>query len=212
LPASAKEISGFNKASQFIYNAATKTNFMKVAANASAIHLATHAIVDFNEPNNSYIAFFRQTSTDDNYKVYAEELYNLQLQKTQLVFLSACETGTGKLSQSEGALSLSRAFAFAGCPDIITSLWKAEDRTTAYISEKFYYYSDKGYSYASALQRAKKDLLNDDAMSQFHTPQYWSNLILIGDVQEEKSFSPVWIAVVAVTVIIVLLILKARKK
>jgi CHAT domain-containing protein len=73
--------------------------------------------------------------------------------KAQLVFLSACETGTGKLSQSEGALSLSRAFAFAGCPDIITSLWKAEDRTTAYISEKFYYYSNKGYSYASALQQ-----------------------------------------------------------
>lgn len=211
LPASVKEISGFNKTSQFIYNAATKSNFMKVAANASAIHLATHAIVDFNEPNNSYIAFYRQTGTDDNYKIYAEELYNLQLQKTQLVFLSACETGTGKLSQSEGALSLSRAFAFAGCPDIITSLWKAEDRTTAYISEKFYYYSNKGYSYASALQHAKKDLLSDDAMSQFHTPQYWSNLILIGDVQEERSFNWLWIVAIAIASLIVLLILRRKK-
>jgi len=212
LPASVKEISGFNKASQFINGAATKANFMKAASNASAIHLATHAIVDFNEPNNSYIAFYRQSNTDDNYKIYAEELYNLQLQKTQLVFLSACETGTGKLSQSEGALSLSRAFAFAGCPDIITSLWKAEDRPTAYISEKFYYYSDKQYSYATALQKAKKDLLNDDAMSQFHTPQYWSNLILIGDVQEEKSFNWLWVVITAIASIAVLLVLKKRKR
>lgn len=212
LPASVKEISGFNKTSQFMYTAATKSNFMKAAGNASTIHLATHAIVDFNEPNNSYIAFYRQSNTDDNYKIYAEELYNLQLQKTQLVFLSACETGNGKLSQSEGALSLSRAFAFAGCPDIITSLWRAEDRTTAYISEKFYYYANKGFSYASALQRAKKDLLNDNAMSQFHTPQYWSNLILIGDVQEEKSFNWLWIVVAVITSIIVLLILKGGKE
>jgi len=211
LPASVTEISGFNKTSQFINNTATKSNFMKTAANASAIHLATHAIVDFTEPNNSYIAFYRQTNTDNNYKIYAEELYNLQLQKTRLVFLSACETGTGKLSQSEGALSLSRAFAFAGCRDIITSLWKAEDKTTAYISERFYYYSNKGYPYASALQRAKKDFLNDDAMSQFHTPQYWSNLILIGDVQQEKSFKWLWLVVTVIASIIVLLILKMRK-
>jgi CHAT domain-containing protein len=211
LPASVKEISGFNKASQFIYSSATKSNFMKVAASASTIHLATHAIADFDEPNNSYIAFYRQTSTDDNYKIYAEELYNLQLQKTQLVFLSACETGTGKLSQSEGALSLSRAFAFAGCPDIITSLWKAEDRSTAYISQKFYYYSNKGYSHASALQRAKKDLLNDNAMSQFHTPQYWSNLILIGNVQEEKSFNWLWVVAFAIALLTVLFIFKKRK-
>ena len=131
--------------------------------------------------------------------------------KTQLVFLSACETGAGKLSQSEGALSLSRAFAFAGCPDIITSLWKAEDRTTAYISQKFYYYTNKGYSYASALQRAKKDLLNDNAMSQFHTPQYWSNLILIGDVQEEKSFNWLWVFAFVIALITVLFIFKSRR-
>ena len=71
--------------------------------------------------------------------------------------------------------------------NIITSLWKAEDKSTAYISEKFYRLCKKGYTYAEALQKAKTDFLNDETMSQFHSPDYWSHLIFIGDVQEEKS-------------------------
>ena len=63
------------------------------------------------------LLFIKTIITDIVYKIFAHELYNLQLPKTQLVFLSACETGSGKISQSEGALSLSRAFAFAGCPE-----------------------------------------------------------------------------------------------
>lgn len=211
LSSSLKEISGFDKHDQYIYNAATKSKFIKVSGNASAIHLATHAIVDFTEPGDSYIAFYRQSPTDNNYKIFAQELYNLQLPKTQFVFLSACETGTGKLSQSEGALSLSRAFAFAGCPNIITSIWKAEDKSTAYISERFYHYTNKGFSYAKALQQAKKDLLNDDSMSQFHSPQYWSNLIFIGDIQDEKQMSNIWlILVVAALIILIALIFRKR--
>ncbi len=197
LSSSAKEISVFPKQSQFINSTATKNKFLSAAKNASVIHLATHAVVNFNEPSDSYIAFYENTNEDSSYKIFAHELYNLQLPQTQLIFLSACETGSGKISQSEGALSLSRAFAFAGCPNIITSLWKAEDKSTAYISEKFYAYINKGYTYAEALKKAKTDLLNDASMSQFHAPQYWSHLIFIGDVQPEKTTGKVWFIILA---------------
>ncbi|MBV9961857.1 MAG: CHAT domain-containing protein, partial [Parafilimonas sp.] len=197
LSSSAKEISVFSQTSQFINNTATKNRFLSSAANASVIHLATHAVVNFNDPANSYIAFYKNSNADSNYKIFAHELYNLQLPQTQLIFLSACETGSGKVSQSEGALSLSRAFAFAGCSNIITSLWKAEDKSTAYISEKFYAYVDKGYTYAEALQKAKTDLLKDASMSQFHAPQYWSHLIFIGDVQPEKTTGEIWLSIFA---------------
>ena len=72
--------------------------------------------------------------------LYAPEISNLKLDSTQLVILSACETGTGQLVKGEGLMSLSRAFAYAGCPDIITSLWKAEDKTTAFLTQQLHYY------------------------------------------------------------------------
>lgn len=203
LSSSAKEISVFPEHQQFLSNAATKSKFLSLADDAAIIHLATHAVVDFNEPLNSYITFYKKNNTDNNYKIYAHELYNLQLPKTQLVFLSACETGSGKISKSEGALSLSRAFAFAGCPNIITSLWKAEDKSTAYISDRFYSYVNKGYTYTQALQKAKTDLLNDASMSQFHTPNYWAHLIFIGDIQQKNTTGEIWIIVAIVITLII---------
>ncbi|HEY1871689.1 MAG TPA: CHAT domain-containing protein, partial [Chitinophagaceae bacterium] len=211
LPASLDEISSFPKSAQLVSDNATKEKFFTASTTASVIHLATHAVVNFKEPENSYIVFYEKNKTDSDYKIFAHELYNLQLPRTQLVFLSACETGTGKLSQSEGVLSLSRAFAFAGCPNIVTSLWKAEDNSTAYISKKFYSYVGKGYSYAQALQKAKTDLLDDATMSQFHSPVYWSHLIFIGDVQQEKSFAWIWIIAGCVVVIIALLLFHRKK-
>ncbi len=206
LPFSSQEIASFSQSSKEIDSAATKKEFVSAASDATVIHLATHAVVDFSEPENSFIAFYEQNNQDTSYKLFAHEVYNLQLPKTQLVFLSACETGSGKVSQSEGALSLSRAFAFAGCPNIVTSLWKAEDKSTAYLSEKFYSYLRKGYSYAQALQKAKTDLLQDETMTQFHSPPYWSHLIFIGDVQEEKSSFWLWAIVAGIVVIAAFLI------
>ncbi len=208
---STEEISVFKKQSQFINTNATKNKFLQTSVKANLIHLATHAAVNYNEPAESYIAFYPSNNIDTTYKMYARELYNLQLTKTKLVFLSACETGSGKVSQSEGALSLARAFAFAGCSNIITSLWKAEDKSTAYISERFYKYLDKGYSYAEALQNAKTDLLHDATMSQFHSPKYWSHLIFIGDVQRRKSKSSIWISFLTIFVLAVLIFVFTRK-
>lgn len=212
LSSSLDEISGFEKEQRLTGNRATKSMFKTIAANAHAIHLATHAVADFSEPGNSYIAFYPYSETDSAYKMSAHELYNIHLPHTQFVFLSACETGSGKLSQSEGALSLSRAFAFAGCPNIVTSLWKAEDKSTAYISERFYGYVSSGYTYAKALQRAKNDLLQDESMSQFHSPVYWAHLIFIGNVQKEASARWLWISIACLIIITFMVFVYRRRK
>lgn len=205
LISSSAEIAGFAQQDQLLNAAATKNNFIAKAPAASVIHLATHAVVDFSNPAESFIAFYPAGNTDSSYKIFAHELYNLQLPDARLVFLSACETGTGRLSQSEGALSLSRAFAYAGCENIVTSLWKAEDKSTAYISNKFYEYLRKGYTYADALQQAKIDLLKDPAMSQFHSPQYWSHLVFIGNMQQQSTSVFTWVAIVAVCIMIAIM-------
>jgi len=212
LPFSAEEIKDFPLESRLMNAAATKENFINSVPAATLLHLATHAVVDYETPANSYIAFYNKGTADSSNKIFAHELYNLQLPKAQLVFLSACETGSGKVSQSEGALSLSRAFAYAGCPNIITSLWKAEDQSTAYISKRFYDYTEKGYTYTKALQQAKKDLLHDANMSQYRAPQYWSHLILIGEVQQQDSNTMLWLILAAVILLTsVLLYHRVRK-
>ena len=81
---------------------------------------------------------------------------------------------------NEGVISLGRAFAYAGCGASINSLWKADDKATAAILEKFYVYLESGYTKPKALQKAKLDYINSEAL--YTSPAYWSNLVLTGDI------------------------------
>jgi CHAT domain-containing protein/tetratricopeptide (TPR) repeat protein len=200
LPASKEETSNL-QGKIFTDSSALKNNFLSSANHYGIIHLATHASVDNEMPLRSFIAFYPVSgSNPDDCKLYAQEIYNLKLDSTQLVILSACETGAGKLVKGEGLMSLSRAFAYAGCPNIITSLWKAEDKTTAFITQKLHYYLDKGYSKDKALQQAKLDLLKSDEIDpRFKTPNYWAHLIFIGNYEpKHNSFNWWWIAIVII--------------
>ena len=69
---------------------------------------------------------------NDNF-LTAGELYNLNMD-AMLVFLGACNSGFGKINRGEGIMSLSRSFAYAGCPSIIMSLWSVPDDETATIT------------------------------------------------------------------------------
>jgi CHAT domain-containing protein/Tfp pilus assembly protein PilF len=181
LPYSAEEIAGL-PGKKLMGNQATKSNFLKHSSASSHIHLATHAVADGADPSRSHILFYPAKEAEN--RLYAHELYHTPFEKLDLVFLSACESGSGKMIDSEGIMSLSRAFSYSGCPNLITSLWKAEDHATAYISRKFYSHLGHGYSYAKALQQAKIDLLHDKEYAQFHRPIYWANLVLIGNVPQ----------------------------
>lgn len=190
LPASDKEIARL-EGLKFRGKEATKKRFLELSRTASVIHLATHAVANSNDPQRSFIAF--STDGDDGGKLYAHELRNTPLSKVHLVFLSACETASGRLIRGEGVMSLSRAFSSAGCLNVITSLWKAEDNATAYISVRFYAYLEQGFSLPEALRKAKLDLLHDGQYAQFHSPQYWSHLVFIGVPDETNINLKLWI-------------------
>ncbi len=164
---------------------ATKKKFLSLTNKYSVIHLATHAAVNNNDPNRSYIAFYPD---NNDFLLYAPEIYNLNLDSTQLIILSACETGTGQLVKGEGLMSLSRAFSYAGCSNIIASLWKAEDKSTSFIIKRLYHYLNKGHSKAKALQKAKIDLLNNKEIApSLKSPNYWGHLIYIGDYESDNT-------------------------
>ena len=171
---------------------ATKSNFLKYKDSVAIIHLATHGIANSEDPSRSFIAFYPDSAQDSSYKLFAHELYNTSMHQTQLAFLSACETAQGKLISGEGIMSLSRAFAFAGCPNMVTSLWKAEDHATAFISQRFYEYLRRGIGFPHALKRAKIDLLRNPDYAQFHSPSYWSHLIFVGAPQAPGGLNNVW--------------------
>ncbi|SHN07534.1 Tetratricopeptide repeat-containing protein [Cyclobacterium lianum] len=194
LPYSLEEIESL-PGNKLVGKEATKSRFLAAMGDHSILHLATHAQAFLENPYRSFVAFYPD-STD--FRLYLEELQYKRFEKTALVYLSACETNYGQVSASEGVLGISRAFAYAGCPNIITSLWKMEDMVSAFISARFYHHLDNGYTVAKSLQLAKTDLLVAPEMSQFRHPKYWAPLVYIGNpVGLEKNFSWKYIIIFA---------------
>ncbi|HEV3411001.1 MAG TPA: CHAT domain-containing tetratricopeptide repeat protein [Puia sp.] len=178
LPASGEEIAGLPGA-RYSGLQATKTLFLKELNRYPVVHLATHAVSSADNAAGSFIAFYPHKDTPIEDCLFLEELYGLNMNKTKLVVISACETGQGELVSNEGVISLARAFAYAGCGSSISSLWKADDQATSFILRRFYVYLQKGYKKSIALRRAKLDYLASGTVNK--SPAYWSHLVLIGD-------------------------------
>lgn len=137
------------------------------------IHLATHGVVDELNPELSQI-FLNPGSSDDG-SLYSGEIYNLKV-NADLVTLSACETGLGKISKGEGIIGLSRALVYSGANNIVVSLWSVADQSTSDLMIDFYDDIDNN-SYAMALQNSKRKMIQTEKYSE---PFYWAPFILIG--------------------------------
>ncbi|SFF16375.1 CHAT domain-containing protein [Spirosoma endophyticum] len=160
---------------------ASRSNFLKTSLDRPIIYFATHANTDDADPANSYIAFY-PGETD---KLYTDDIYNLPLSLTGLAVLGACETGSGQTMKGEGILSLARAFAYAGCPSVVTTLWKANDETTSFLTIRLHHYLSLGMATDQALQQARLDFFESPLFPKFDHPYYWANYILLG------NYSPV---------------------
>jgi CHAT domain-containing protein len=180
LPASGEEIAGL-PGRFFIDSGATKDRFIKEINRYPIIHLATHAVSSVDNASASFIAFYPKKRSFIDDCLFLEELYGLDMNATKLVIISACETGQGELVSNEGVISLARGFAYAGCASSVSSLWKADDRSTSFILRGFYKYLQKGYTKSKALRQAKLDYLNSDAINK--SPAYWAHLVLIGNTE-----------------------------
>ena len=141
------------------------------ASNYTYIHLATHGLMDINQPLYSYL-LFNSTEEDDGL-LTVNEVFGLDL-SANLVTLSACQTGLGDLSQGDEIIGLSRAFLYAGSPAVIVSLWSVADQPTAILMTNFY--KNLGnYSPQESLRIAQLEV-----MKQFPSPFYWAPFQLIG--------------------------------
>jgi CHAT domain-containing protein len=140
------------------------------------LHLATHGIFDEEDPDRSGLVMsFPSDSTHDGY-LEAWEIGKLEL-NAELVVLSACETGLGRLVRGEGLLSLPRAFFYAGANAVIVSLWKVPDESTSLFMKAFYRaLVQEKTTPAKALSLARKSLRADP---RFEHPFYWAAFVLL---------------------------------
>ncbi len=143
------------------------------------VHIATHGFINETQPDLSGLLMFPDSVGREDHILYAGEVYNLNL-SADLVVLSACETGLGKVASGEGLLGLSRAFRYAGANNLIVSLWKVQDRATADLMADFYqnHLNGEGSGFATPLRQAKLDMIRSETFSH---PYFWSAFVLIGN-------------------------------
>jgi len=156
---------------------ATESRAKTEAGNCGVLHFATHGNLDPNSPMQSFLTMASDNSEDDG-KLTLVEILRLPLKKqTHLVTLSACNTAMGENPSGLELISLARAFAMAGTPSLIASLWSVSDDATQELMKTFYANWGK-IDKAEALRQAQLTLM---AQPEFRHPFYWSPFVLIGD-------------------------------
>ncbi|KXK25078.1 MAG: Tetratricopeptide TPR_1 repeat-containing protein [Bacteroidetes bacterium OLB12] len=145
--------------------------------NYDLIHFATHGIVDEDNPDLSRI-FLQNDSEAEDGNLFSGEIYNLHL-NANLVTLSACQTGLGKISKGEGVIGLSRALVYAGAKNLVVSFWSVADESTSQLMTTFYQHliTTKETTFAEALRGAKLKMIRQQ---KYASPFYWAPFVLIG--------------------------------
>lgn len=161
---------------QFGQESIIKNRYIK---DSKVVHIATHGMVDASNPELSGLYFANDPTQKEDGILYAGEIYNTQI-NADLVVLSACQTGLGKITKGEGLLGLSRSLIFSGAKNLVVSLWSVNDLTTNKIMSKFYkgFVSKNNTIYYSKHLRKSKLKMSRKKATAF--PYYWAPFIHIG--------------------------------
>lgn len=178
---------------------------VKAVSSPRVLHIATHGLFqeDVRPDNKSLLGlnpeklqqnpllrsglfftgadyYIRNESTeiksDDNGILTAYEAMNLDLDKTELVVLSACETGLGEIQNGEGVFGLRRAFQQAGARSVIMSLWTVSDQATQELMSNFYKNWVSGMTKREAFSKAQLTIRN-----KYSSPYYWGAFVMVGE-------------------------------
>jgi len=180
-----QEFTGKGLAADMFLHEQANENFVKTGNlhQYKYIHIATHGFVNEEQPELSGILLATDKNKKEDGILYSGEIYNLNL-KSEMIVLSACETGLGKVSKGEGVIGLTRALLYAGSKNVLVSLWKVADKSTSELMINLYenllqQHQDEGSieDHTFALQKAKLKLIENPKYAE---PYYWSPFVLIG--------------------------------
>ena len=153
---------------------ATETALRQYGASFRWLHFATHGEFDAAAPLDSGLLLAKDAQNDG--RVTAGELYSMRLD-ADLVTLSACETGVGKVSGGDDVVGLVRGFLYAGANSIVASLWQVDDSATSEIMVRFYENLERADK-RDALRRAQLEVFDEKPH-----PFYWAAFQLTGNVR-----------------------------
>jgi CHAT domain-containing protein len=191
--------------SEYLGDKASESN-IKQEASPRVLHIATHGYFFDDIPtdknnNERFLGIDRQRVVQDpmlrsgllftganktlqgekvegeNGLLSASEASLLNLRGTELVILSACETGKGEVKNSEGVYGLRKAFSDAGAANTIMSLWKVDDKVTQEFMTRFYdIWLNEKTTIREAFNRTQLEI-----KAKYPQPYYWGAFVLVGD-------------------------------
>jgi CHAT domain-containing protein/tetratricopeptide (TPR) repeat protein len=193
----------------FLHKDATETNFKQNAELSKIIHLSTHSLLYKKQPLIFFSNFY---DPENDGFLEASEIVQLKL-NSDLVVLSSCSSGLGKLDESEGILGMTKAFFDAGTKSIVVSLWEVNDKYTSKLMTIFYQKLSEGYDKSEALRLAKVEFIKKHSPN----PYFWAAFVLSGNTSKVKlespsKFSPYVTIVLVVVLIAILYYLFIRRK
>ncbi|MUG92922.1 CHAT domain-containing protein [Scytonema sp. UIC 10036] len=174
----AREIAPLLNTKALIGAEATKVAIVQRMPTARIIHLATHGLLnDAEELKVPGAIALAPSGTDDGW-LKATEIMDLKMLKAELVVLSVCNTGQGRLT-GDGAFGLSRSFISKGVPSVIASLWSVPDALTASFMVELYQNLQQGLDKAQALRQAMLTI-----KEKHPNPLNWAAFTLIGEASQ----------------------------
>lgn len=150
---------------------ASKAAFMQQAPAAHFIHVASHGEFDSANPLSS--ALLLAAPTRELGRLTVSDLYQLGL-NAEIVTLSACETGLGRVASGDDVVSLTRGFLYAGTSTVLASLWQVDDDSTTYLMTRFYHHLRKN-TRGEALRLAQLD-----TRERYPHPFFWAPFYMTG--------------------------------
>jgi CHAT domain-containing protein len=171
------------------------------ASSPRILHLATHGFFDpniaykqgdfpirnvdlaeeFSNPLHRSGIVLAGANTSSCGILTAEKILSLSLEGTEMVVLSACETGLGRIKRGEGVFGLRRSFALAGAKSVVMSMWKVPDKETKQLMS-YFYQNLSSMNRAKALKEAALSLRKDLSVLHGHNhPFFWGAFIFAGD-------------------------------
>lgn len=170
----------FSSAKLYKNQDATKDKAKTLSNQFDVVHFATHGFLSGDEPQKSFLLMAPNQALKEDDKLTISEILKLPLKdKNDLVVLSACNTSMGKSATGVELISLSRAFAIAGAPTTVATLWPVDDESTKIIMINFYDGLKKGLTKSESMRQAQIALIRK---GDFHIhPFFWAPYVMIGN-------------------------------
>jgi CHAT domain-containing protein len=180
--------------------------------NYKILHFATHSLIDDKKPGRSSIVLALDSDQREDGLLRMKEIYNLNL-NSDLVTLSACQTGLGQLIRGEGIEGINRAFFYAGASSVLMSLWAVNDQATYQLMERFYTHLRSSDSIMNALRKAKLEMIDSGTLSH---PYYWAGFIISGKANQtifpNLTFKLLILALICSFIAVIIIVAMKHKK